>query len=279
MFLSKIVTKKQQEIETLLPKNEEFFSLSSVDFLKQKRCRKQQILKQFADQKKLKLIAEVKRKSPSRGEIYKDFNPTFLAKKFTKNGASSLSVLTDQSFFGGSFQIFEEVKKTTSLPLLRKDFILEPIQIYQSHQIQADILLLISSILTATKLAQLLKIAIEQEFLVLLENHSLEDLEKSKQALNQLQTNFVDFNQKFSNLNQLILFGINNRNLETFEIDFEACLKLQSQIPTTFQSVAESAILQKEQLETLEKEGFDFVLIGEGLAKNSELLEWFKLNI
>ena len=223
--------------------------------------------------KKLSLIAEVKRKSPSKGIIRKDFDPIKIAENFQLAGAKAISVLTDEYFFGGKLEFLSQIKSQVETPLLRKDFILDPLQILQAKKNQADIILLIVKILPDEKLEELILTALALDLQILLEFHNLTEISRFKKILN---SNLLkNPNYSLKKLQSQILLGINNRDLDTFETDFNSCLKLKEELPAGFLTVAESAVLEVDQLETLNQHAFDFVLIGEGLAKNPELLSWF----
>jgi indole-3-glycerol phosphate synthase len=268
-FLEKIVQQKIIEIKNLkerYPTNYLQVFSDSTNFSDLK-----QIQTRFLSKKnKLSLIAEVKKKSPSKGIIRADFDPVKIAKEFESKKASAISVLTDNQFFGGKLEFLESVKLNTSLPVLRKDFILDKIQIIEAKQNSADIILLIAKILPNQNLQDLILFALQLDLQILLEFHNLEEINRFKQILDFLQSKYPTIN-----LQEKVLLGINNRDLDTFEVDFNTCLNLKKVLPEGFLTVAESAISEVFELEILEKSGFNFVLIGEGLAKNKDLLNFF----
>lgn len=207
----------------------------------------------------LQLIAEIKAKSPSGGVIRADFDPKNLAQIFVESNASAISVLTDNRYFGGSLDDLKAVRKAAKLPILRKDFIVDPYQVFESKAAGADIILLIARS-TRGNLNELLDLALELGLQVLIEVHNKEEL---------------DFVLPGLPVSSDILIGINNRDLATFSIDIGTCLELVNQIPDTYMKVAESGIENVTELNELERAGFEMVLIGTGLANNPELMNYF----
>jgi indole-3-glycerol phosphate synthase len=246
-FLSTIIDQKKKEISELKVDiiNENFIEYSLIEKL---------------HNSKLHLIAEVKKASPSKGLIYSSFNPSSLAQTFEKKGASCISVLTDKMFFKGGVSDLISVKKSVSLPVLRKDFIIDPIQVTQSKSIGADVILLILDILSIQQANELIEYASELCLEVLLEVHSINTLEK------------------LSDVTQKPMVGINNRNLETFECNINHAIEFKKQILSmdpSIKIIAESGYFYEADLDTLVKNNINGVLIGEGLQKNKQLLEWF----
>lgn|SRR3989338_10087376 len=209
---------------------------------------------------KLQLIAEVKRKSPSMGTIRQDFDPLWLAQTFEAHGAAAISVLTDEAYFGGSLDILRQIRKHSSLPLLRKDFIVDLYQVYETKAAGADIVLLIVKVV-GKALPELMAAASMLDLQVLVEVHDSAELQEAIRAL----PNYPN-----------ALIGINNRNLENFTIDTGTSLRLAHSIPSQIFKVAESGINSTNQLQEMAKAGFDAVLIGSGLAANPKLLNYFK---
>ncbi len=192
------------------------------------------------------VIAEVKKASPSRGVMVKDFNPTQIAKEYTDGGAHALSVLTDRHYFHGDPAYLSQIKASTSLPLLRKDFIIDEYQVYESKVCGADALLLIVKALEQEKLVDLYQCARSEGLDVLVEVHSALEVERAVAV-------GVD------------LIGVNNRNLETFEVSLETSLKLKPLIPPEIVAISESGIRTNEDLQRLAGAGFHGVLVGESL--------------
>ncbi len=211
------------------------------------------------------IIAEIKKASPSKGVIRPEFNPEEIALIYEKSGASCLSVLTDQNFFQGSFDILSNVRKVTNLPLLCKDFIISPYQIYKARFSGADAILLIAAILEDSDLIYLKKIADKLNMDVLVEIHNYEEL------------------QRVLNLNCFELIGINNRDLKTFKTNLNVTLtimqslsnkKLQGRKDEIF--ISESGIKCYEDLKLLASIGIKGVLIGETLMKEKNISQAFR---
>ncbi len=208
----------------------------------------------------LSLIAEVKKASPSKGLINKNFDPVSLANTYDRLGAAALSVLTDEIYFQGHNDYLMAIKKDVSRPILRKDFMIDPIQIKESSLIGADAVLLIAAILSNNQAQELIDCSREYGLDVLCEVHDSDDL------------------VKVSSLKGIDIIGINNRNLKTFDVDMSTSLLLKKQIDEQFDSVicvAESGYDDVDQLDCLRESGFSAVLIGEGLVKNQFMIEYF----
>lgn len=194
------------------------------------------------------VIAEIKRRSPSKGLLRKNFNPVQIAREYQKAGASALSVLTDSEFFGGSLDILKKVRKTTKLPILRKEFIIDPYQIYEARLAGADAILLIAAILSAAELKQFARLAMSLGLDVLFEAHTAGEVQKILKARPKL-------------------IGINNRNLKTFHVDLRTTVKLAARVPKSVYLVAESGIRHREDLDFLRRGGARAVLVGETLMR------------
>jgi indole-3-glycerol phosphate synthase len=210
----------------------------------------------------IKLIAEVKKASPSRGVIRPEFDPVEIAKIYAGNGAAAVSVLTEARYFQGSLNHLKDIRKALSnkLPLLRKDFIVDPYQIYESRAYGADSLLLIVTILEPEKLQELLRISHELNMSCLVEVHNEAEVEIALKS-------------------QAKIIGINNRDLNTFGIDLATTDRLRPLIPPDRIIVSESGIKERTDIEKLSRIGINAVLIGESLmsapdiaAKMRELL-------
>jgi indole-3-glycerol phosphate synthase len=209
------------------------------------------------------LIAEVKRRSPSRGELAAGFDPLRLARLYQQNGAAAISVLTDERYFGGSLEHLRQIAGfTPRLPLLRKDFICDPYQIYQARAAGADAILLIAAALSPGRLAALHSLAGALGLAALVEVHSRPELAAALAC-------------------RPALVGINNRDLRDFSVSLETCLRLRPLLPPGVTVVAESGIHGPEHLERLAQVGVDAILVGEALvsapdtaAKVRQLVEW-----
>jgi indole-3-glycerol phosphate synthase len=195
----------------------------------------------------IKLIAEVKKASPSKGVLRPYFDPMALAKTYADSGAAAISVLTDAEYFQGSPEHLAAIRQTVSLPLLRKDFIYDEYQIYESAAYGADALLLITAILEPKQLAKMLTISLKLGLGCLVEVHDKDEL-----------TIALDSGAE--------IIGINNRNLKTFEIDVNTTRRLRPMVPENNIVVSESGISRREDIKKLEEWGVDAVLIGEALV-------------
>lgn len=198
----------------------------------------------------LSIIAEVKKASPSKGIIREDFHPLEIVDLYEKNKVEAISVLTEDKFFQGSPQYLKEIRRNTSLPLLRKDFIIDSYQIYQSKFLGADAILLIAAILTGKQLIDFQKIAMKMGLYCLVEVHTQEEVKKV------LET-------------EADIIGINNRNLKTFETTLDTTKELMAMIPKEKIIISESGIHGRRDMEFLEELEVDGVLIGEGLMRAS----------
>lgn len=206
--------------------------------------------KYVTDPEKSGIIAEFKRKSPSKGLINGAASVEQVSIGYMQAGASALSVLTDQEYFGGSSEDLKVARKFNFCPILRKDFVVDEYQIIEAKSIGADCILLIAAALEPEKLKSLAYFAKSLGLEVLLEVHDGEELEKS---LN----DGVD------------LVGVNNRNLKTFDVSIDTSLELVSAIPSSFIKISESGISDPKTLIELKKAGFDGFLIGENFMKSS----------
>jgi len=196
------------------------------------------------------IIAEIKKASPSAGVIKEDFDPTKIAMDYESFGASALSILTEEDFFMGSVEYLKEVKKITSLPILRKDFMIDEYQIYESKLIGADCILLIASILTDQEIEDFINIAKKLELDYLIEVHDENELKRVE--------HFED-----------ALIGVNNRNLETFEVDLNNSVLLKHTFRQKNIFIAESGIKSREDMNYLKMNNIKVFLIGESLMRGS----------
>ena len=197
------------------------------------------------------VIAEIKKASPSQGVICEDFHPAQIAQGYEKAGAACLSVLTDVSFFQGSKKYLIEAKKASSLPILRKDFMLDPYQIVESRALGADCVLLIVACLSDMQLQELHQNARELGMDVLVEVHTEAELERALQLPN-------------------IMIGINNRNLKTFKTTLNTSLRLKMMIPASRLVISESGIHTAEDLKLLTSNQIRHFLIGEQFMKTPD---------
>lgn len=254
MILDKIVQQKKLEIEAeknLLPIAKLKNQLKNI-----KSSQKSFISKIESDikEKNIAIIAEVKKASPSKGVIRKDFNHLEIAKIYENSGASCISVLTDEKFFQGHKNYLTEINNQIDLPILRKDFIIDSYQIYQSKLIGADCILLIMSILTENEAVELEKIALENGLDILVEIHNEAELEKALK----LQTKLI---------------GINNRNLKNMTIDINNSINLSKNIPNDKIIICESGISSMDDIKLMQKNNINCFLIGELFMRQKNIRE------
>ena len=194
------------------------------------------------------IIAEIKKASPSAGIISEDFDPIQKAKDYEAFGAAALSILTEEDFFLGSIEYLKEVKAVTSLPILRKDFMIDEYQIYEAKLIGADCILLIASLLSDTQMLGFVRLAENLELDYLIEVHDEKELSRAGHFKN-------------------ALIGVNNRNLKTFEVDLDNSVRLKNQFNGDNIFIAESGIKNQEDMIYLKEKGLNIFLIGESLMK------------
>lgn len=191
-------------------------------------------------------IAEIKRASPSKGVITKDFIPTRIARDYKEGGARAISVLTDEKYFQGKAEYIAAAKTASFLPILRKDFIVDEYQIYESRVMGADAILLIVAALDDLRLRSFLTTAEDLSLSVLVECHSKNEIERAIDA-------------------GAVIIGINNRDLSSFTVNVDLSLMLKNFIPNSCITVSESGIKNHNTVERLSQAGFDAVLVGEHL--------------
>jgi indole-3-glycerol phosphate synthase len=208
----------------------------------------------------IRLIAEVKQTSPSRGMLRSNFDPIELAQTYAECGAAAISVLTEVNYFMGSIEHLAAIKEAVQLPLLRKDFIFDPYQVYESRAYGADALLLIAAILSQRQLRELISLSHSLALRCMVEVHNKSELERAVTS-------------------EAEIIGINNRDLNTFAVDITTTRSLRPLIPQERIVVSESGIKSKRDIEKLGKWRVDAVLVGEALvtardvgAKMKELL-------
>jgi indole-3-glycerol phosphate synthase len=207
----------------------------------------------------LNLIAEVKKASPSAGVIRPDFDPVAIAKAYAAAGADALSVLTDEPFFQGKLQYLQMVRDAVDLPLLRKDFIIDEYQVYESRLAGADAILLIAECLPISTLIDLQILASELNMTCLIEVHDLENLMRVRDQVIGLP------HRGYS------LLGINNRDLRTFKTDLGVTLRMAELVADRRVLVSESGINTREHIQKLAAAGVAAVLIGESLMRSPDI--------
>lgn len=242
-IIQKILSEKQREIEEL----------------KKRGIRINGTFNQIRDFKKairrtnrVNLIAEIKFASPSQGKIRHLENPSHIAKIYEEEGVSAISVITERHFFKGNMDFLREVKQSTKLPVLRKDFIIDPVQIAETVSSGADSVLLISRILDKERLKSLIDIATEYGISVLTEVHDEYDIEKAISC-------------------GADIIGINNRDLGTFKVNISNTMKLLTLIPEGCLKVSESGIRGKQDVYTLKQSNIDAMLVGTSIMKSPDI--------
>ena len=194
------------------------------------------------------IIAECKRASPSKGIICKNYDPADVANQYQIAGASCVSVLTDVNYFQGADQHLDAAKRACSLPILRKDFMIDPYQIVESRNIGADCILLIVACLSVSQIKELASLSCALGMDVLVEAHDSEELEIAMAVPD-------------------AIIGINNRNLKTFETDINTSIELKKLVPDSELLVTESGITSSEHIKTLKENGINSFLVGEAFMK------------
>ncbi|MDX3895271.1 indole-3-glycerol phosphate synthase TrpC [Pusillimonas sp.] len=249
-ILEKILATKKSEVSAARQMR------SEADVLREAKSRKDvrgfiRAIEDKIAQGKPGVIAEVKKASPSKGVIREDFNPADIACSYAAHGAACLSVLTDVKFFQGSYDYLRQARAACSLPVLRKDFMIDPYQIAHARALGADCVLLIVAALSLDQLKELESLALELDMDVLVEVHDRDELD----AALQLQTPLI---------------GINNRNLRTFEVSLQNTIDLLPLIPEGKRVVTESAILAREDVDLMRSHGVHAFLVGERFMRAEE---------
>ena len=243
-ILDEIVAKTKSKLE----EKKQGLSLeelsSKIDFENLKETNFKKSLQNKAEA----IIAEIKKASPSAGIISDNFDPVLKSKEYESFGASALSILTEEDYFLGNIQYLKDVKAITSLPILRKDFIVDEYQIYESKLIGADCILLIASILNDKELKNFSETAERLKLDYIIEVHNEEELQRA---------------QHFSNA----IIGVNNRNLKTFDVDINNSVELKKIFEGENIFIAESGIKSKKDIEYLQQHNINVFLIGESLMK------------
>ena len=247
-LLTDICNRKKKEIEALKLK----CSLKSLQKLignKQNREFKK-ILKESQKNEKNNIIAEIKQSSPSAGEIIKDYYPEDIAVKYEKAGAGAISILTEKNFFKGNIDHLSLINSKTNIPILRKDFIIDPYQIYESKVYKADSILLIMSILEDNEIKEYIKIANDIGLDCIIETHTLDEINRALK---------IDYP----------IIGINNRNLDNLSVNINNTLDMINKIPKSFTVIGESGIKSNENIKKYNDHGVYNFLIGETILRSS----------
>lgn len=197
------------------------------------------------------IIAELKKASPSKGLLTAEYHPAYVADAYQAGGAACLSVLTDRNYFQGSLNDLEAARAAVSLPVLRKDFVIDRLQIFEAAAHDADAILLIAAVLDTATLQQFRELAASLEMAALVEVHDADELRKA-----------IDSGAE--------IIGVNNRNLETFAVDVDTSIRLSYLMPSNVLSVSESGIGDRAAIELLRSAGFQAFLIGESLMRSKD---------
>jgi indole-3-glycerol phosphate synthase len=247
MFLEKIVEVKKEEIQ----RKKTQFRQRELEEMIPSLPLPRNFMDSISQHLPIAVIAEIKRASPSLGMINENVDILQFAREYEKGGASVISVLTEARFFKGDLSYLHLVKKETSLPILQKDFILDPFQIYEGRVSGADAILLIAALLDQEQLKDFVDLTRNLHMIPLVEIHNEDDL------------------QKISSLN-LPLLGVNNRDLRTFEVDLRTTLRLKKEIPSTVKVISESGIKSPQDVRLLKEAGVHGILVGEILMRSSD---------
>lgn len=246
-ILQKILKRKAEEIQQRIQLQPLAMLQNQIDSLPNPRGFARSLQNRIK-QGQVAVIAEIKKASPSKGLLREDFQPVAIADSYARHGASCLSILTDVDFFQGSDDYLKAVHASCQLPILRKDFIIDPYQVYESRAIGADCILLITAALTDERMHELHDLALELELDVLVEVHGAAELQRALALTTPL-------------------IGINNRNLRTFETSLATTIDLLDSIPSDRIVITESGIRSKQDVATLRSAGVQSFLIGEAFMK------------
>lgn len=251
MILNEIVQQKRRDLEELKRRFPPHRLRKAVEHLR--ASEKRSFHKALSNPKRLNLICELKKASPSEGIIREDFQPLRIASIYEHAGAAALSVLTEPHFFKGRPSYLKTVRQVTTIPLLRKDFIFETYQLYETALLEADAFLLIACLLTEEEMRTLIDLGRELGMDALVEVHADEDLKKA-----------VDSGAQ--------IIGINNRNLKTLEVDMNRSRQLLPHVPKGIVKVVESGLTGHDQLLSFKGMGADAFLIGTAFMRSPDIL-------
>jgi indole-3-glycerol phosphate synthase len=207
-----------------------------------------------ASSRHLAVIAEIKRKSPSKGDLFASLDPAVVARQYESGGATCLSVLTDQQFFGGSVADLQQASSATTLPVIRKDFTVSEFDVVDARLMGADCVLLIAAVLSASELKRFHDLATAIGLDVLVETHDESELDR-----------VVEVGAR--------LIGVNQRNLLTFEVDHQRAERMAALIPSSSIRVAESGVRDAADAQRLRSAGYDAVLVGESIVTSGDPVE------
>ncbi|UOF89714.1 indole-3-glycerol phosphate synthase TrpC [Fodinisporobacter ferrooxydans] len=251
MILDRIVTTKREEVRQLRQ------TTSVQELLQRAQAQKPPLSLSDAFAKahvsgEVAVIAEIKKASPSKGLIREDFQPLDIARTYQENGAAMISILTDVSYFQGSLAYLSEVRKVVDLPLLRKDFVIDEMQVIEARAHGADVVLLIMACLDDAQYAHLYNVAEELGMAVLVEVHTRQELERAMQIHPKV-------------------IGVNNRDLHTFQVDRTTTFHISKDVPDDVWLVSESGIESRRHIQEVQRYGADAVLVGESLMRSPDI--------
>lgn len=248
-LLNKIVERKKERLNVLKSKIilEEIKSMASD--VEQSKNFKEAIKR---DSGPIRLIAEIKKASPIRGILRQEFDPIKIALIYRRKNVDAISVITEEDFFHGKLDYLIEAKRATNIPILRKDFIFEEYQIYESRAKGADAFLLIASILEGGQIVEFLHLAKELGLSVIFEVHNFKELEMALRA-------------------DVDIIGINNRDLKTLDVNLDTTFELKKEIPEDKIVVSESGIKTREDVKRLEDTGIDSILVGTAFMEADDI--------
>lgn len=250
-ILAEIVAVKQQEVAEL------YQNAALIEQAGRERKSPVRPFLQALETRQPAIISEVKKASPSRGVLQEDYHPAFIAHRYEEGGAACLSVLTDRQFFQGSLSDMEAARAAVSLPVLRKDFTIDRLQVFEAAAHGADAILLIAAILDVESLRELREHADSFGLATLVEVHDADEL---SMAIDSGAT----------------IIGVNNRNLATFEVSLDTSLRLSYLLPKDSLRVSESGIRSKADIDLLTKAGFHAFLVGETLMRSGDCVAALK---
>jgi indole-3-glycerol phosphate synthase len=259
--LDEIIRDKKAEVEKL--KSQKPIEQLKMEIAKLPRCRNFYKAVTKPNKRGINVIAEVKKASPSAGVIRADFDPAAIAKTYQNCGADAISVLTDEKYFQGKLEHLTLVKEAVELPVLRKDFIIDGWQIYESRSAGADAILLIADCLKLAELSDFLILAAELTLTVILEVHQADVLLNVR--------SMIGFPKKGNSV-----LGINNRDLNTMQVDLNTTGRLVSLLDEDAEVVAESGIKTRSDVERLKRAGVRAVLVGQTLCESGDIEGKFK---
>ena len=253
--LKKIVKRKLEEVD-ICKQNISFAEIKNQALQIKTSANFYNNLQKKINNQENAVIAEIKKASPSKGILRKDFNPEQIAKDYKTAGATCISVLTDKDFFQGSDEYLKQVVASVDLPVLRKDFVIDEYQIYEAKVLGASCILLIAAILTLKEMQQFIKVATSINLDVLVEVHNQAELDLALQL-------------------DLKMLGINNRNLRDFSVSLETTLNLMQQIEDKI-IITESGILNKNDVKLMNDNAIYGFLVGEAFMRKTDIIARFK---